>query len=258
VTIQSDTLSLHAQALLPVLLARVHPATAQDDQAVTTLRQWNHDARGDSAAPAIFQAWYYELLPAIAGDELGPKLTANYQELDRQSYVSRFLMHTLATPDNPWCDDVRTPAKETCDEVALAALRAGLARLTSQLGADATRWRWDGVHKAVFAHSTLDTVPVLRRMLRRTAPHGGDWSTVNVGPVFAPRPFEQHSVPGYRQIIDLSPANDSRFLDAVGQSGHVLSPRYDDALQDWQNVGTVARMDRPTSRRGDRTQTDTQ
>jgi penicillin amidase len=249
--IQSDTLSLHARTLLPLLLARVHPATALDDQAVAALRQWNHDARGDSAVSAIFQAWYYELLPAIAGDELGPQLTANYQELDRQSYVSRFLMHTLAASDDPWCDDVRTPAKETCDEVTLSALRAGLARLTSQLGADAARWRWDAVHQGVFAHSALDTVPVLGRMLRRTAPHGGDWSTVNVGPVFAPRPFEQHSVPGYRQILDLSPANDSRFLDAVGQSGHVLSPRYDDALQDFSaGRHRKMRMDRAEIEKG--------
>jgi penicillin amidase len=244
-TIQSDTLSLHAQTLLPLLLARVHPANAQDEQAVATLRQWNHDARGDSAATAIFQAWYYELLPAIALDELGPQLTANYQELDRNSYVSRFLVHTLATSDDPWCDDLRTPGKETCDDVALTALHAGLARLTSQLGSDATRWRWDSVHQGVFAHATLDTIPVLGRLLRRTAPHGGDWSTVNVGPVFAPRPFEQHSLPGYRQIIDLSPANDSRFLDAVGQSGHVLSPRYDDALKDWSaGRNRMMRMDR--------------
>ena len=112
-------------------------------------------------------------------------------------------------------------------------------------------WRWDAVHKGVFAHATLDTIPVLGRMLRRTAPHGGDWSTVNVGPVFAPRPFEQHSLPGYRQIVDLSPANDSRFLDAVGQSGNVLSSHYDDALADW-SAGRLRkmRMDRAEIERG--------
>jgi penicillin amidase len=249
--IQSDTLSLHAEALLPILLARVHPANAQDEQALAMLRQWNRSASGDSAAAAIFQAWYYELLPAIVADDLGPRLTDSYQELDRNSYISRFLMHTLATSDNPWCDDVRTPAKETCDDDALAALHAGLTRLTAQLGSDMARWRWDGVHKGVFAHATLDTIPVLGRMLRRTAPHGGDWSTVNVGPVFAPRPFEQHSLPGYRQIVDLSDANDSRFLDAVGQSGHVLSPHYDDALADW-SAGRLRkmRMDRAEIERG--------
>ena len=78
-------------------------------------------------------------------------------------------------------------------------------------------------------------------MFRRTAPHGGDWSTVNVGPVFAPKPFEQHSLPGYRQIVDLSPANDSRFLEAVGQSGNVFSPHYDDALPDW-SAGRYRKM----------------
>jgi penicillin amidase len=250
-TIQSDTLSLHAQALLPLLLARVHPANAADEQALATLRQWNHDARGDSAAAAIFQAWYYELLPAIVRDELGPQLTANYQELDRNSYVARFITHTLATPDDPWCDDGRTPVKETCDDVALAALHAGLAKLASQLGADPARWRWDSVHHGVFAHPTLDTIPVLGRLLRRTAPHGGDWSTVNVGPVFAPRPFEQHSLPGYRQIIDLSTSNASGFLDAVGQSGHVLSPHYDDALPDWSAGRTrKMRMERAEIERG--------
>ena len=57
-------------------------------------------------------------------------------------------------------------------------------------------------------------------------PNGGDWSTVNVGPVDVDHPFNQISIPGYRQIIDLSPANDSRFLDAVGQSGHFLSPAH--------------------------------
>jgi penicillin amidase len=67
-------------------------------------------------------------------------------------------------------------------------------------------------------------------------PNGGDWSTVNVGPVAADQLYEQHSVAGYRQIVDLSPTNDSRFLDAVGESGHFLSPHYDDFLPDWHEV----------------------
>jgi penicillin amidase len=58
-------------------------------------------------------------------------------------------------------------------------------------------------------------------------------------------------VPGYREIIDLSPANDSRFLDAVGQSGHFLSRHYDDSLPDWQNVRhRRMRMDRTDIEKG--------
>ena len=63
-------------------------------------------------------------------------------------------------------------------------------------------------------------------------------------------PYDQLSVPGYRQIIDLSPANDSRFLDAVGESGHFLSPHYDDFLADWQAVRhRKMRMDAGRGRR---------
>ena len=104
------------------------------------------------------------------------------------------------------------------------------------MGRDTTRWRWDRVHHAAFPHSGFDTVAFLRPLFSRSMPNGGDWSTVNVGPVAADALYEQRSVAGYREIIDLSPANDSRFIDAVGESGHPLSPHYDDFLRDWQAV----------------------
>ena len=82
-------------------------------------------------------------------------------------------------------------------------------------------------------------------MISRTVPSAGDWSTVNVGPVAADARYDQVSIPGYRQIVDLSPANDSRFADAVGESGHFLSPHYDDFLADWRAVRhKKMRMDR--------------
>ena len=55
----------------------------------------------------------------------------------------------------------------------------------------------------------------LRALLSRSIPNVGDWSTVNVGTVLVDRPYTQEAVPGYRQIVDLSPANNSRFIDAV-------------------------------------------
>ena len=249
--IQADTLSLHAQALLPSLLARVHPQTAADEQALAILRKWNGDARADSGAAAIFQAWLLELTPAIVADELGPLMMADYRGLERSSFVARFLAKTLALPNSAWCDDVRTPKHETCDDAVSTALRAAVGDLTRSLGSDLARWRWDVVHRAVFPHLGLDGVAALRPFLSRSMPHGGDWSTVDVGPVAAGHPFEQHSIPGYRQIIDLSPANDSRFLDAVGQSGHPLSKHYDDFLADWAAVRhRPMRMEREAVERG--------
>src|SRR5881409_659465 len=46
---------------------------------------------------AIFAAWLQHVVPAIAGDELGPLLVENYQE--RFSSVTRFLGQTLESDD---------------------------------------------------------------------------------------------------------------------------------------------------------------
>ncbi len=159
---------------------------------------------------------------------------ANYA--GRFSFVSRFLVNTLATNDSPWCDDTRTWERETCDDEVTSALHEGVggsARLG--MGGDLARWHWAAVHHAMFPHQ-LGVVPVLGAILNRSVPNGGDWSTVNVGASAADHLYEQRSVPGYREIIDLSPANDSRFIDAVGEAGHPLSPHYADFQQDWKAV----------------------
>jgi penicillin amidase len=237
-SIQADTLSLHARELLPALLKRVVPHREADAQAIRILRRWNYDARADSAAAAIFQAWFVHLVPGLVGDDLAAPVVENYA--GRFSFVSRFLLRLATTGTAPsgrdWCDDRRTPAIETCDEIISAALDAGVADLRRQLTGDMERWRWDGVHRAIFPHQGFDTVAFLRPLFSRSVPSGGDWSTVDVGAVAVDHPYEQHAVAGYREIIDLSPANDSRFAEALGQSGHVLSRHYDDGLSDWRAV----------------------
>ena len=246
---QADTVSLHAKALAPLLVAHAHPSDASDRRAMELVRAWNGDARGDSAAAAIFEAWFLQLAPAIAGDDIGPIALDSYRS--RFSYITRFVVHTLESNDAQWCDDKRTQKQETCDDAVTIALHDAVGDLSHRLGGTIDRWRWDAVHPAVFPHSGLDAVAPLRPLLSRSVPNGGDWSTVNVGPVAADTPFEQHSVPGYREIIDLSPANDSLFLDAVGESGHFLSPHYADFLPDWHAVRhRKMRMDRAEIDRG--------
>jgi penicillin amidase len=231
---QADTRSPHAAQLLPLLLRLAKPANDTDKEAIAILSRWNLDARAGSAAAAIFSAWFLHLAPALAGDELGPVALDSYA--GRFSFVSRFLVNVLSSGHSPWCDDVRTPATESCSDTVTAALRKGVGDLSATLGGDMAGWRWDAVHRAMFPHQGLDAVPALRPLLSRSVPNGGDWSTVNVGPVAADHLYEQRSVAGYRQIVDLSQVNDSRFLDAVGESGHFLSPHYDDFLDDWQHV----------------------
>jgi penicillin amidase len=234
--IQADTVSLHARALLPILLAHARPEEPIDRQALHLLEQWDAGSDAWRPEPALFAAWFHELAAAFAGDKLGPRLTDSYAS--RFTFITRFVINTLNAHDGQWCSDERSPRPggHHCDEAVTAALHAGVARLASRLGSDPSRWRWDSVHHALFPHQGLDSIRLLRPLLSRSVPNGGDWSTVDVGPVAADDLYDQHSVPGYRQIIDLSPANDSRFLDALGESGHFLSAHYDDFLPDWRAV----------------------
>ena len=248
--IQGDTVSLHAKALVPLFLAHARPHGKPERDAVELLTGWNANASADSAGQAIFEQWFYELVPTIVGDDLGPLVTKDYRS--RFSFATRFLIRTLTDPKAAaWCDDVKSPAVETCDDAVTTALGRAIAELTRRLGGDIGRWRWDAVHPAVFPHGGLDSLSALRPLLSRSVPNGGDWSTVNVGPVDVDHPFEQHTVPGYREIIDLSPANDSRFQTDVGQSGHPLSTHYDDFLPDWRAVKhRKMRMERSDIDRG--------
>ena len=230
---QADTWSLHAKTLLPVLLSHTRAMSPREQPALELLRQWNFDATGDSPATALFQAWFLRLAPALAGDDLGPLVEETYQ--GKFSFVTRFIIKTLTSNDSSWCDDVTTARRETCDEAVAGALRKGVEDLQHRMGDDMTRWRWDAVHRAVFPHA-LDSVAVLRPLLSRSIGIGGDWSTVNVGVTAADHPYDVHTIPSYREIIDLSTVNDSRFLDAVGESGHFLSKHYDDFLADWHEV----------------------
>src|SRR6185295_5351298 len=158
--IQADTISLHATTLLPILLAHAHPDGGPQQQAVTMLQQWNKDAAADSGAAAIFSAWFQHLAPALAGDDLGPLLSGRYAE--RFSFVTRFVTETLARNDSGWCDNRTTDVRETCDDAVTDALRRAVADLTGRLGSDMSRWRWDGVHRALFPHQGLDAVAALR------------------------------------------------------------------------------------------------
>jgi penicillin G amidase len=246
---QADTLSLHAKALVPVLLAHAHPESAPDRQALDLLRSWNFDASGASVGETIFEAWFHQLAPAMVGDELGPLTIDSYKS--RFTYITRFVLASLSNKGGGSCDNRTSGPRRSCDEAVTAALHAAVGDLTERLGSDPARWRWDTVHHAVFPHQGLDTVKFLRPLLSRSVPNGGDWSTVNVGPVAADAPFDQRNVPGYREIIDLSPANDSRLLDAVGQSGHFLSSHYADFLPDWHDVKhRKMRMERADIDRG--------
>jgi penicillin amidase len=218
--LQLDTHSSLADDLWPTLSGlQAALFTPAGSRAQERLLAWDRDMRIGSSSATLFAMWTVEL-SKLAATETGETHWSNWA----------FLRAALATGD-------RACGGDGCGNFAANALNvaAGIFEARSE-----PEWGED-VHRATFKHPVLDTVPVLSCLGDRAAAHGGDISSVNVGPFDPADPdLEQTAGPSYRQLLDMddggrSTAVDpgSRFVGPIGQSGNPLSRHYADTLPIW-------------------------
>jgi penicillin amidase len=220
--IQLDQVSLLAREL-NILLATT-PASDETRAALGRLAKWSGEMAPDSIEASIYAAWFVEL-GRMAQDELG--------DVPRGNVRGRFLVDALRM-NSDWCDDVRTPAVETCAAFQAASLARALDVLRGRLGKDPEQWRWERLHRAVFPHDVFHEVPFLRRFFDLEIGQGGDGFSVNVGGFAQDGSFQMSDGPGYRQIVDLSEPVGGRYVITTGQSGNVFSRRYRNLLPAWR------------------------
>ncbi|NNJ12035.1 penicillin acylase family protein [Chloroflexales bacterium ZM16-3] len=231
---QADVVSLQAREILPYLLEAT-PAGERERQALDMLRGWDGTMDGDSAAAAVYNAYYQAIPRQLFGDELRDLFESDYT--GETGYQAMVIAQTLAGQGSPWCDDVNTPAAESCADTLGLALTAGLEDMAAAQGSEnIATWRWDKVHLTMFPHNPFDKVGALKPIFSRSVPNGGDGFTVDVAPVRRSELYKQYHVPSYREIIDLSDLDASRFMHTTGQSGQALSNNYSNFITRWQKV----------------------
>jgi penicillin amidase len=225
--VQRDQLSLMAQDFLPFLRAAALE-TPRASALQARLDAWQGEMRLGAAEPLIFYSWYRQLFRLIFEDALG-------SYFDAFAGFRPLLLQVVLTGETAtdWCNDTRTPARETCTELSVRALERALGELTERYGADPARWRW-GEPGARHAHAIFSGTP-LARFFDLVIANGGDPYTVNVGSFRFFSDFGQHHGPGFRAVYDLAVLDNSGFIHATGQSGNLLSRRYRDYLARWRD-----------------------
>jgi penicillin amidase len=230
---QADDVSRLARELLPIALA-AQPARPAGQRAQALLRGWKANMAADSAAPLVFAAWYRELTRLVYADEMG--------ELFKDSWDLRaqFMIAVMKGEGGRerWCDDVRTPVKETCATQAARAFDLAADDLEARYGA-AGGWRWGMAHPAASDHRPFGLVPYIARLFNVAPPTAGDSYSVNVGHFFIrdeARPFANRHAASLRAIYDLADLDRSVYMQSTGQSGNVLSPWYASFAQRWAKV----------------------
>ena len=228
---QADVVSLPAREQLPRLL-ETKPRSAEARQALALLSSWDGSMTADRPEPLIMTAWWRALARALYADELGDAFEANW--LQRPVFIG----NVLADKDGQsrWCDDVRTPKRETCAEVLSASLEAALADLRKRYGKDMRSWKWGQAHPALHLHRPFGRVAWLAPYFDISVPSPGGAFTVNVGRSNfndAARPYASRHAASLRAIYDLSMPGASLFIHSGGQSGNPLSPGYRAFTRAW-------------------------
>jgi len=243
--IQADVVSLAMRASLPNLLA-TRPRSEAARKALALLAKWDGEMAAGRAEPLIAWAWWRELTRAIYADELGDAFLQNW--LARAVFIGNVLS---GDGDHArWCDDVRTPAVETCEELLALSLDAALADLARRYDDDQTRWRWGEAHPARHEHRPFGRQPLLARLFDITVPSPGDTYTVNVGRNIMSNdaePFANRHAASLRAIYDLADLEKSLYIHSGGQSGNILSEHYKSFSEAWaRNEYIPMRAERKT------------
>jgi penicillin amidase len=232
--IQADTVSLQVREILPRLL-QTKTADADAQQVLRQLGQWNADMTIEGAEPLIVSAWLRELGRLIYADELGEVFDDAWEH--RASFIYNVLAGTGG--QGRWCDDVNTPARESCADLLPRALDLALADLKRRYGNDRKQWRWGDAHFALSEHRPFGRQPLLAKFFDIRVPSPGDTYTINVGRnslANEAAPFASRDAASLRAIYDLADLDKSVYIHSTGQSGNLFSPLYRNFADRWSRV----------------------
>lgn len=220
--VNGSFLRLRATALAPhadaVRRQRPHLAPLLD-----RLLTWDGAEDVHARGAVLGHLLYHHLLRQVFGPRLGTGLLEAW--MGQVNLVDAALHRAFATDDSPWAPAAQRPALigRALDEVDRELVERGW-------GADVP---YGAFHTLTLSHP-LGGVPGLRSVLcRGPVPAPGGPFTPCSGQYAHARPGPMVVGPSYRHVVDLGDPSAARMMTFGGQSGHPLSPHYDDLTARW-------------------------
>jgi penicillin amidase len=231
VRLQADTVNVAARHVLTALDGFVPDEAIAEP--VALLRSWDCDETVDSAAAALYQLWFRRhLRPAL----LQHALTELMSESDEPG-VGAALARLL--PDEMTAADVRSDLKllgsiraerAVLDPILVESLTGAVAEARALLGDDPAAWRWGALHHAAPEHPLAEALSGDWTRLPRLE-RAGSGDTV-LSTAYEDR-FRQTAGASFRVVVDVGDWDNSRAMNAPGQSGRPEDPHWADLYPDW-------------------------
>ena len=243
-SIQNDDLSVMARSVLPLIAEDLwadpsiegpaHPLRAE---ALTRLRSWNARMDANAAAPLIFAVWMERIARLLASDEIGDLVQDMGEQ--RAAFIERVYRNRNGA--SIWCDVQSTPRIETCREIAARALDSTVEWLEDEYGGNLDRWHWGRAHPVLHRHLPLGHIGPLGGIVNITHESGGGTFTLQRNHYAGYDGDDYAAVhgAGFRAIYNFAQLSQSQYILATGQSGHFLSPHYDDLSEIWRQGGYI-------------------
>ncbi len=224
--LQNDLLSVAARRL-QALLKTLRPKDARAQAATRLLLDWNLQLGADSAAAALFEVWWSRHLgPTFKDAVLPPNAAALIRSTDPD-----LLLAALEKPATRFGADATTRRNEVLEQ-SLVQAWADMQRLG---GSEPAAWRWGKLQQAWFAHPLANAAEEPTRLRLNIGPlpgKTGGSDTVNLSS-YDPASFRLFGGPSFRMVLDVGNWDNSRAVNAPGQSGDPASPHYRDLVPLW-------------------------
>ena len=231
---QGDSFDANGPVFVP-MLAQINfeDATSNEAAALDLLKNWDYQAKADSDAAAIFEAFWRQLLQNTCNDDMPedywPEGGSRYGEF----------MGNLSLDSGWWDDKTTLDVTETREEILKKSFVNAIAELEKTFGNDISKWNWGELHTSTFRNETLGEsgVPPIESLFNRGPFRtSGGSSIVNATGWNALEGYEVTNVPSMRMIVDLSDLNNSVTVHTTGQSGHAYHPHYIDMAPLWADI----------------------
>ena len=212
--LQSDTLVPNAEFLVG-RIKNLPLASFEAKHVRDALNAWDRNA-GDGEGPAFF----YEFEKRLAGAVFTPAL----RDPAAAAGISRRSLYRLLEAAG-WQD------REGFAAAVEESLRGAYEAYRDRTRRQEDGWHWEILHTVGF-HHPLGTIVPLRPLFERGpfSARGGKYCLLDTD--FS-GPFRTSRLAAYKMILDFSDFSRSLLIYPTGQSGHPLSPAYDDQMDAW-------------------------
>jgi penicillin amidase len=187
-------------------------------------------ASPELVAPTLFNRILYHSMRLAIEDEMGPELFRLFLTTHQFQRSVKVLQENA---QSLWWDNVNTPSKETQADILAAAFDKAYSELKSTFGDQPESWTWENSAYLELKHP-LGEVAALRPIfnISKREVWGGNETIHQSGFYLDSTSYAKVFFGSQmRTMVDFSDVENGLNITPSGQSGHLLSPHYDDQAE---------------------------